>query len=82
VGIKMANSLLATVVVTFTTTQTSVDFGALRGGDANDDNAVQLVDFSILRTTCGKCQGGPPYDGRADFNGDGRVLLVDFRSCA
>jgi len=74
----MANSLRSTLVVTFTNTQSSVDFGALRGGDANDDNYVTVLDFSILRTTFGKCQAEPGYDSRPDFNGDGCVTIVDF----
>jgi hypothetical protein len=44
-------------------------------GDANDDNCVLLVDFSILRGTFGKCQGDAAYDPRADFNGDACVTL-------
>jgi len=41
-------------------------------GDANGDQRVDLVDFSILASTFGTT------DKRADFNGDGFVNLPDF----
>jgi hypothetical protein len=55
-----------------------VNFGTLREGDANNDNCVLLVDFSILVSTFGKCTGNAGFDGRADFDGSGCVVLVDF----
>jgi hypothetical protein len=55
-----------------------VDFGTLRAGDANDDNCVLLVDFSILVSTFGMCTADAGFDGRADFDGSGCVALVDF----
>jgi hypothetical protein len=50
-----------------------VDFGSLPEGDANDDNYVNISDFSIL-------SGGfyPEYDSRSDFNEDGVVNIADF----
>jgi len=56
----------------------TIDFGTLREGDANDDNAVDITDFSILRTAFGKSQGQPGYDARADFNQDGQIDIADF----
>ena len=55
-----------------------VNFDLLRAGDANDDDQVTIVDFSMLATTFGKSAGGAGYDDRADFNGDGQVTIVDF----
>jgi hypothetical protein len=55
-----------------------VDFGILREGDANDDNFVTLLDFSILASTFGICEGTLGYDDRADFNEDGCITLTDF----
>jgi hypothetical protein len=55
-----------------------VNFGTLREGDANNDNCVLLVDFSILVSTFGKCTGNAGFDGSADFDGSGCVVLVDF----
>ena len=55
-----------------------VNFGTLKEGDANDNNFVNLNDFSILANTFSKCVGYTGYDGRADFNESGCVTLPDF----
>jgi len=55
-----------------------LDFGSLSVGDVNNDDAVDLLDFSSLRTTFGLCSGTAGYDARADLNGDGCVDLLDF----
>jgi hypothetical protein len=52
-----------------TTTQ---DFGILLEGDANDDNLIDIVDFSIWKSLFGES------DTNADFNDDGLVDIVDF----
>jgi hypothetical protein len=56
---------------------TSVDMGLMRTGDANDDNVVNAVDFSIITATFGKAHGDPGYDDRADFNGEQVVNVMD-----
>ncbi|MEM7800860.1 MAG: dockerin type I domain-containing protein [Chloroflexota bacterium] len=56
----------------------SVDFGTIAGGDANGDNEVTLIDFSILSSSFNLAEGDPGYDPRADFNGDGEVTALDF----
>lgn len=50
----------------------------LRVGDANDDNAVSALDFTILASTFNLQQGDAGYDGRADFNADNLVNSMDF----
>jgi hypothetical protein len=55
-----------------------IDFGLLREGDANNDNVVSILDFSILATAFGECSDCPLFDERADFNGDGCILINDF----
>lgn len=47
-------------------------------GDANDDNATTIGDFSILASTFSKASGDSGYDARADFNGSGTVTIADF----
>ena len=47
-------------------------FGTLLEGDASDDDIVDIVDFSILRTVFGSS------DTHADFNQDGVVDILDF----
>ncbi len=51
----------------------TVDFGTLLEGDANDDNYVNINDFSVLAAGF-----SPAYDARADFNEDGVVNINDF----
>ena len=59
--------------VTLVTGVNAVDFGTLREGDANNDDFITIVDFSILATGF-----LPSYDVRADFNQDGYVNINDF----
>ena len=55
----------------------SVEFGTLLEGDANNDNCVDIQDFSVLRTAF-----SPGYEARADFNQDGVVNIQDFSMLA
>ena len=50
----------------------------LHAGDANADNAVTLVDFSMLAAAFARCAGAGGYDARTDFNGDTCATLLDF----
>jgi hypothetical protein len=52
--------------------------GLLREGDANNDNCVNVLDFTMLKNSFGKPAGDPGYDPRADFSGDNTVSVVDF----
>ncbi len=51
---------------------------ALPAGDANNDNRVTALDFSILATSYNLSAGQTGYDVRADFNGDGTVTQIDY----
>jgi hypothetical protein len=55
-----------------------IDFGTLREGDANDDNYVGLIDFSILATSYDKSSAQPGFDARADFNENDLIEISDF----
>ena len=52
----------------------------LRGGDANNDNRVDILDFGALVNSYGSLQSDPTsgYDPQADFNCDGMVDVLDF----
>jgi len=52
--------------------ENALSLGLLREGDANDDDVVDIADFSVLRSIFGTT------DPRADFNQDGIVDIVDF----
>lgn len=56
----------------------NLEIGTMRAGDANNDNVVNVSDFTILRATNGKGCGQTGYDGRADFNNDCVVNITDF----
>ena len=53
---------------------------ALPGGDADNNNVVDIGDFGILvgSYTSDKAIAGSGYDPSADFNGDGKVDIGDF----
>jgi cohesin domain-containing protein len=76
--VKNSHTLQNCQSVTLEAGNNMVNFGTLREGDANDDNCVLLVDFSILVSTFGKCTGNAGFDPRADLDGSGCVILVDF----
>jgi len=56
----------------------TVDFGELLEGDANNDNCVTNLDFTILATAFESCSPGGTFDARADFNEDTCVTNLDF----
>lgn len=55
-----------------------VAFGTLLLGDMNDDNAVSLQDYNILRAHFGTCENQAGFDARADLNGDSCISLQDY----
>jgi hypothetical protein len=78
IRVKHAHTLQNVQPVTLAAGSNPINFGTLPEGDANDDNQVTLVDYSILTTTFGKCEGSTSFDGRADFNEDDCIALTDF----
>src|SRR5947207_293237 len=44
---------------------------------ADNNDRVNALDFTILKSTFGKTVGSPGYDTRADFNGDTVITAVD-----
>jgi hypothetical protein len=78
VRVKKSTTLQNVQTVTLVGGTNTIDLGTLREGDANDDNFITILDFSILAAAFGKCEGSSGYDERADFNGDGCVTILDF----
>jgi hypothetical protein len=64
--------------VTFSNNTVAIDFGTLPMGDANDDDIVDISDFSILHAAFFKQCGQTGFDDRADFNADCIVDVTDF----
>lgn len=54
-----------------------VDFGEQKAGDANGDNAVNILDLSILAGAYNTSVGDGSFAPSADFNGDGDVNILD-----
>lgn len=78
VRVKNGHTLRNILSVSLLSDAHAVDLGILREGDASDDNAITLIDFSILAAGFCRTVGNPLYDARADFNGDNVVDLLDF----
>ncbi|MCD6520811.1 MAG: DNRLRE domain-containing protein, partial [Anaerolineae bacterium] len=79
VGVRTGHSLRnlrRNISVTVNTPD--MDMGTLYEGDANLDNKVNILDFSILASAYGTNEGELGFDPRADFNGDGKVNILDF----
>jgi hypothetical protein len=49
----------------------------LHGGDANNDNFVDVFDLDVLIQTFNKCLGDAGYDAKADFNCDDCADVFD-----
>ena len=78
VRVKNGHTLRNILNITLQSGAHDVDLGVLREGDASDDNAIDLIDFSILAASFCRAMGDSLYDARADFNGDDTVDLLDF----
>jgi hypothetical protein len=76
--IKGIKWLASAGILSLATGDTWAEFGTMRAGDANNDDAVTVLDFNVLRGTFAMSQGYPGYDGRADFNRDNMVNVLDF----
>jgi hypothetical protein len=72
--VKNSHTLANSKSATLAFGQNTLDFGTLREGDADDNNCVAMVDFSILATTFGPVVA----DDRADFDENGAVNITDF----
>jgi hypothetical protein len=73
ISVKGLNTLRNVKQGVFINTGTNnVDLGTLVSGDADGDNTVDIVDFSIFRSKFGTSTAAP------DFNGDGLVNIYDF----
>jgi hypothetical protein len=77
-GVKNNHTLKKTQIISLQPDDNSIPVGVLLEGDADGNNSVSLLDFSVLSSAFGRCRGDEGYDGRADFDEDGCVRLVDF----
>lgn len=56
----------------------TINMGTLYEGDANTDNAVNILDFARLRTSYFLDEGMPGFDPTADFDENNTVNILDF----
>ena len=67
------------VTFKFVSADSALRVAELRGGDANNDNRIDLADFGVLVTHFGTSGfGASDAAWRTDFNGDGVINLADF----
>ena len=78
VHIKGAKWLAQNLALDTTAGDVSGISASLLGGDANDDNTVDIADFGILVNAYGTVTGDKNYDPAADFTCDGSVDIADF----
>ena len=78
--IKGSQWLAVALPIDLTTKDVTGLTAFLRGGDADNNNSVDIADFSILVNSYNGDVDDPTsnYDPRADFNGDGLVDIADF----
>lgn len=69
---------VALVVGSNTLELTTANSKELRMGDADNNNQVAAIDFSVLASTFNLSDGDAQYDERADFNFDNAVSALDF----
>jgi len=75
---RTINDLLPVIAITTPNVTMTANPLSFRAGDANDDNLVNITDFSLLATSFGKTIGTIGFDSRTDFNADGIVNISDF----
>ena len=78
IRVKSSSTLSVVWTGTITAGTNTIDFGLLREGDADNNNLVNITDFSLLATSFGKISTDVGFDGRTDFNADGLVNITDF----
>lgn len=78
VRVKAATTLAGVVDVDVTAGDLLVSGALLREGDADDNNVVNIIDFSILAASFGRGTGMVGFDARADFDANGVVNITDF----
>jgi hypothetical protein len=78
VCVKNNHSLCKSLRASLSKGTNQLDFGILKEGDANNNNIINILDFSVLSATFSKCIGVSGYDDRADFNEDDCVDILDF----
>jgi hypothetical protein len=80
IGIKNWTCLseLETNVTLIGDNTTVVDFGTTREGDSDNDDAVTILDFSLLAGAFSSTPASPNWNPNCDFDRNGAVVILDF----
>lgn len=79
ITVKNSHTLLVAAAANITQGNiTVIEFALLLEGDANNDNQITDLDFSLLSKAFGTIQGGKGYNSAADFNVDATISILDF----
>ncbi|GLR19451.1 hypothetical protein GCM10007940_40670 [Portibacter lacus] len=76
--VKNSKTLAVLVNGTLNPGSNSIDFGGMVSGDFQDDNDVDIIDFSGYANSYGLVSGDPGYSSQADFNFNNSVDIIDF----
>ncbi|MEH0153894.1 T9SS type A sorting domain-containing protein [Limibacter armeniacum] len=76
--VKNHHTLQQAQSVMLNTGANNVTSEMLREGDANNDNMVSILDFSILAAAFSTELGDLGFNGNTDFNEDDQITLPDF----
>jgi len=78
ITIKNSHTLIMGQVETLLSGGNSITFAELKEGDADDNNVVTILDFSILAQAFSTAQGDAAFNPAADFNESNNVSIEDF----
>ncbi|MEM7130842.1 MAG: CAP domain-containing protein [Chloroflexota bacterium] len=77
IGVKGSHTLQSGSRVDLRNGSAAVNFGLLREGDANNDNVVNIWDFSLWRRHQNQCEGDQAFNPNSDFDQSGCIDLLD-----
>jgi len=76
--VKGVHTLARVVTTTLVAGINTVEIPILLEGDANGDNLVNILDFSLLATAFGKTSDQVGFNAFTDFNADSLINIIDF----
>jgi len=78
IRVKGVHTLARVITATLVPGTNIIQIPPLLEGDGNDDNLVNILDFSLLATSFGKLSSQVGFNPLVDFNDDDLVNILDF----
>lgn len=75
--IKGPAQIVSSAEFTLKTNESDLGLVSLKTGDLNDDNAINNLDYSIIKSLYGTTSGSQSWNPNADFNVDGVINNLD-----